>query len=88
MPPTIHYKLRVLRDVFRNLVIPCVVTASILHQSRHRCLDFPSTLLYLAAIAISFLIRVKYTDFMDEREARKLKARLVPRWDKEHRSRV
>lgn len=79
MPPAAHYKVRALHDVFRNLVIPSAVTALVLHQSRRRWFDFSSIPLYIAAIAISFVIRVKYTDFVDERQARKLNARLVPR---------
>jgi hypothetical protein len=86
MPPVVYYKVRVLHDVFRNLVVPCVATALVLCYSGLQCMDVSSIPLYITAIALAFAVRVKYADFVDEREARGLNARLVPRWGEQHSS--
>ena len=81
MPPTVYYKVRVLHDLFRNLVVPCVATALILRYAGLRVSSIPP---YVAGMALAFAVRVKHADFVDERNARKLNARLVPRWDEQH----
>jgi hypothetical protein len=86
MPPTVYYKARVLHDLFRNLVVPCVATALILRYSGLQSLGISSIPPYVAAMALAFAVRVKYADSVDERNARKLNARLVPRWDEQHPS--
>ncbi|KAF9650391.1 hypothetical protein BDM02DRAFT_3112162 [Thelephora ganbajun] len=79
MPPTAYYKVRALLDVFCDLVIPCVATTLVLHYSGRWRLGFPSIPPYIASIMIYFAVRVKYADFLDEREAQKLNARLLSR---------
>jgi len=86
MPPAVHYKVRVLRDVSRNLLIPCVTAALVLYSFGRRSLDFLSIPLYIVVVVIHFVARVKYANFVDEGEARKLNARLVPRWGEQRSS--
>ncbi|KAI5983159.1 cytochrome P450 monooxygenase CYP63 [Pisolithus marmoratus] len=73
-----NFRLRMAKDIFRLLIAPPLALSVVAHVA-HVHFGWWSPLLYVSSIVLAAIARVQYTDMVQQREAKQLGARLIPR---------
>ncbi|KAI6015338.1 cytochrome P450 monooxygenase CYP63 [Pisolithus orientalis] len=73
-----NFRLRIARDILRILIAPPLALSLVAHIARIR-MGWWSPLAYVSSIVFAAIARVQYTDMAQQREAKQLGARLIPR---------
>ncbi|KAF8556689.1 cytochrome P450 monooxygenase CYP63 [Imleria badia] len=78
MTNRVNFRRRIIKDIFRVIVLPPLILSALAHLLRVR-LRWWSLPAYLLSILLAAVARVHYTQLVHRREAKQLGARPIPR---------